>query len=148
MSPSEVQTSPPPLSRRAGARLIDALLLAGLGYLWGRPLGFGMGWLVAHAGLVYLYFVASDASFGTTLGKKALGLEVRNAAGELPSFRDSSRRELFVLLGAIPFVGPLLALGFWIQTARIMKAHPQGEGLHDAWAGGTRVRIGEPLRVP
>ncbi|MCB9742305.1 MAG: RDD family protein [Alphaproteobacteria bacterium] len=132
--------SAPGLGRRALARGIDALLLAGLGVAWGYPLGFSVPWLVGHAALVYLAFVAGDALWGGTPGKRLLGLTVEGPDGARPSWGQAARREAFMLVGAVPFVGPLLALGFWIATAVTIRGHGEGEGLHDRWAGGTRVR--------
>jgi hypothetical protein len=44
-----------------------------------------------------------------------------------------------MLIGAVPFVGPLLALGVWTWIVRRMQRSPLGQGPHDMLAGGTRV---------
>jgi uncharacterized RDD family membrane protein YckC len=130
------------LGTRGAARLVDALLLAALGVAWGRPFGYGVGWLLMHALLVYGYFVAGDAVFGATFGKRLFGIAVRGADGERPGWGAAARREAFVLLGAVPFVGPLVALGAWIAIARAVR---RGDaGFHDRWAG-TRVVAALPV---
>lgn len=126
----------PSLGRRFAARLVDGLLLAIAGLAWGWPMDYGIAWLIAHAALVYLYFVVGDAVAGGTVGKRALGLRVEDATGGKPSWGQAARREAFVLAGAVPFVGPLLALGLWIAIAVTIRS---GEGLHDRFADGTRV---------
>ncbi|MCB9687498.1 MAG: RDD family protein [Alphaproteobacteria bacterium] len=129
----------PGLGVRAAARLVDAVLLTGVGFGLGSLLGFGFDWLALQLVLVLAWFVASDALLGRTPGKALLGLRVEGAGGGLPSWREAFLREVFVVLGAIPFVGPLLALAAWIAIVVTVRRSPDGRGLHDRWAGGTRV---------
>lgn len=139
---SDPPAADPMLGPRAAARLVDVLLLAALGVAWGYPLDYNLVWLVAHASLVFLYFVAGTAT-GRTLGKAALGLRVVGPAGEAPGWSAAARREAFVLVGAVPFVGPIIAMGLWIAIFVTARRSPLGQGLHDGWAGGTRVvRVG------
>src|SRR5215472_3085774 len=84
---------------RLAARAIDALILAVIGVGLGKLVGFGFDWLIVAAAIVIAYFVASDVFAGATIGKALLSLRVTAFA-----------RESFILLGAIPFAGPLLAL--------------------------------------
>jgi uncharacterized RDD family membrane protein YckC len=121
-----------PLLRRGLARLVDGLLLAVAGVAWGYPLSYDLVWLVAHALLVYAYFVVGDIAFGRTLGKAALGLRL----DERPTLVQAAKRELFVLAGALPFVGPPIAMGLWGWFAYGIRN--TGEGAHDRLAG-TRV---------
>jgi len=129
----------PSLLSRGGARAVDAFLLAVLGVAWGYPLDYSLVWLVAHALLVYGSFVAGDALVGGTPGKAALGLRVVGADGEAPSWAAAAKREAFVLLGAVPFVGPLIALGVWAWIARDVSTRDDRRGVHDRFAGGTEV---------
>jgi uncharacterized RDD family membrane protein YckC len=130
---------PPSISRRITARLIDYLVVAAASGGLGAALGFGFIWLLFTALLVLAYFVVGDAWSGTTIGKAALGLRVEGASGRRPSFVAALTRESFVLLGAVPFVGPFLALVAWVALFVTIRSSPQGQGWHDRWAGGTRV---------
>ncbi len=130
--------TPPTLLRRGLARLLDALVLAAAGYGWGLLVDFHPAWLVVHALLVHLYFVAGD-TLGTSLGKRLVGLRVTTPTGAAPTWKQSFVREAFVLAGAVPFVGPLIALGLWIAIALTARKSPTGQALHDRWAGGTQV---------
>lgn len=127
------------LPRRLAARVIDGVLLAALGVAYGSPLGFSPLWLVAHAVVVYGYFVGSDVAGGATLGKRLLGLRVTGGAGRPVTAGAAARREAFVLLGAVPFAGPLLALVSWVAIGVTANRAADARGLHDTFAGGTRV---------
>lgn len=130
---------PPAMLTRIAARAIDYAVLGTAGGALGTVTGFGFGWLAATALLVLAYFVLSDARAGTTLGKAAMGLCVADAHGGPPTVRAALAREWFVVLGALPFVGPLLALVAWITLFVAIRASADGRGLHDRLAGGTRV---------
>jgi uncharacterized RDD family membrane protein YckC len=133
-------TAPAPgLGVRLGARLIDALVLVVVGVPIGMALDFDLVWLSAQALLVFVYFVALDTAWGTTVGKRLLGLRVTGADGARPSAGEAAIREAFTLLGAVPYAGPVLALGAWIAIGVTARSSPSGEGLHDRLAGGTRV---------
>jgi hypothetical protein len=127
------------LGIRLVARVIDFVLLGLAGAALGHAMGFGFGWLALTAAATYVYFVAADVLFGCTLGKAALRLRVRGEPGGLPSWKAGCRREAFVVLGAVPFVGPVLALAAWITIAITVRRSPVGEGWHDRLAGGTRI---------
>jgi len=109
--------------------------------MWGLGLviGFGFDWLVVGAAIVLAYFVMFDALAGTTPGKFALGLRVTGPDGGHPSLVQALIRESFTVVGAIPFVGPLLALGAWVWIAATIRSSPLRQGKHDLLAGGTRV---------
>lgn len=124
---------------RIGARLIDALLLAGLGGAAGGIIGFGPGWLALQTVIVFAYFVLLDTMVGTTVGKRILGLAVTGADNPNPTMRQAAIREAFTLVGAIPFAGPPLAAIAWIAIVASMNASPTGQGIHDRLAGGTQV---------
>jgi hypothetical protein len=48
-------------------------------------------------------------------------------------------REAFTVLGSVPFVGGLLALGSWVWIGRSIRSNGLRQGKHDLLAGGTRV---------
>lgn len=124
---------------RVLARGLDVGVIAAVNVGLAQVMGYGFDWLVLGAILVLFYFVAFDVLAGTTPGKAALGLRVLGPGGGRPSVAQALRREAFTVLGALPFVGPPLALGAWIWIARSVRADPQGQGKHDTFAGGTLV---------
>lgn len=136
---SAPSSAPPTIPIRLGARLIDVVVVTALAAALGQVIGFGFAWLVFGAALILGYFVAGDTLFGATLGKRALGLRVVSADGGPLTAVQALRRELFVVLGAVPFVGPFLALGMWIWMFVAVRSSPLGQGPHDLFAGGTRV---------
>jgi len=129
----------PSIPLRIAARVIDYVVLAAAGAGLGAAIGFGFKWLFVTAAFVFAYFVVGDTAAGTTIGKRALGLRVQAPSGNPPSLGAALARESFVLLGAIPFVGPILALAAWLTLFLTIRASPLGQGWHDRWAGGTRV---------
>jgi uncharacterized RDD family membrane protein YckC len=131
----------PGLGARLGARLIDALVLVAIGAPMGVALEFSVAWLVGQALLVFVYFVALDVAWGTTIGKRVLGLRVSGAHGGHPGVGEAAVREAFTLLGAVPYAGPVLALGAWIAIGVTARSSEHGQGVHDRLAGGTRVQL-------
>lgn len=130
----------PSLQTRLGARIVDALLLTVIGVAWGRTLDYDLVWLVVHAFGSYGYFVVADSRFGRTAGKAVFGLRVVGPGlSGPPDLAQAARREAFVLVGAVPFFGPLAAMVLWVVIARGAMRSPVGEAVHDRWAGGTRV---------
>lgn len=127
------------LGIRFAARLIDFAIAGALAGALGALMGFGYDWLVVGALLVLAYFAVTTALLGGTIGKRLLGLRVVDGDGRSPSLGRSLAREAFVALGAIPFVGPLLAIVAWIAIAVTVRQSPTGEGVHDRLGGGTRV---------
>ena len=127
------------LGARFGARLIDGLLLAVVGGSVGVAMEFATTWLVLQAALVFAYFVLLDVAWGTTIGKRLLGLQVTGPQGGRPSVGQAAGREAFTLLGAVPYAGPLLALVAWIAIAVTINGSPRGQGVHDRLGGGTAV---------
>ena len=125
---------------RLFARAIDTVVLVaidvGLGLV---VMGFGFDWLLTGAAIVLAYFVLFDVLAGTTPGKFVLGLRVTGPDGEHPSLKQALIREAFTVVGAIPFVGPVLALAAWVWIAVTVRSSALRQGKHDVLAGGTRV---------
>jgi uncharacterized RDD family membrane protein YckC len=137
--PDAVLPGVPHLSTRVVARAVDvAVVTAGL-LLAGRWMGFGYDWFVLGLLLTLGYFAGLSAAFGRTLGKRIMGLRLVGPTGENPTLRQASVREAFMLVGAVPFVGPLLSVACWTWLALSIRSHPLGQGRHDLLAGGTRV---------
>lgn len=120
------------LGKRIGARAIDMILLTAIEVGVGQFTGFGFDWLIGGSLFVILYFVACDVLFGTTVGKRVLGLRVHAVDGAKLTWSAAFKRELFILVGSVPLVGPLIAIGLWVWFGiRIKKT---GNGPHDDWA--------------
>lgn len=124
---------------RLAARVIDVILVTAVAVGVGLVIGFGFDWLLIDSALILGYFVVLDVVAGATLGKRLLGLRVMGAGGGRPTWREAVIREAFVLLGSIPFIGPILALGSWIWISVTIHRSPTHQGKHDGLAGGTRV---------
>lgn len=120
---------------RIVARVIDAIILAVAGGALGMLMNFNVVWLTIQAVAVFAYFVALDVTWGTTPGKRLLGLRVTGPAGARPTAGQAAAREAFTLLGAIPFIGPVLALAAWIAIVVTVAQSPQRQGAHDNLAG-------------
>jgi uncharacterized RDD family membrane protein YckC len=140
---SDTSRSSSPISAsipvRIAARVIDVVVLVAAGAAFGRAIGFGYDWLIMTASAVLVYFAAADTLAGATIGKATLGLRVIGPDGRRPSPRQAVVRESFMLLGAIPFVGPILALAVWAWIIASVRTSPLRQGKHDIMAGGTRV---------
>lgn len=152
---------PPPvkagLGRRLLARIIDGFVLfipllvvtapiAG-GYRIGSE-NVGQRRFVAGVvgvALSYGYYVILEARRGGTLGKRAMGIEVRSPGG-LPTYEQAAKRNAFMLLSAVPAaIGGLLSLGAAIAIAVTIGNDPNGQGLHDRWAGVFVERRGQSV---
>lgn len=132
----------PSLTRRAFARAIDVATCVGLVVGLGIWIGFGFDWLAIGAVVIWLYFAGSLALAGRTPGKRVVGIAVVGPSGDKPTLSAALRRELFTVFGAIPFVGPFLAITAWIAIVLAVRKSPEGRGPHDRLAGGTRVVAG------
>ena len=128
------------LGPRAAARFVDTVLLAGAGLALGAVIGFGYGWFALQLLLVVAYLVGLTAARGATVGKSLLGLRVVAGNGyRRPTPVEAAKREAFALVGAVPLVGPVLALVGW--TAVAWSIH-KGDAIHDRVAGTDVVRTG------
>ncbi|MEZ4235814.1 MAG: RDD family protein [Myxococcota bacterium] len=131
--------TPADLPIRLLARFLDAIVVAVLQALLGQLMGFGFDWLIVGALLAHAYFFVCDARFGGSPAKLLLGMRVIGPDGGNPTLEQAARREAFVLLGAIPFVGPVLAFAAWAWIGWDIAGHTIRTGPHDEFAGGTRV---------
>jgi uncharacterized RDD family membrane protein YckC len=120
------------------ARAVDGVLLAAVGMAVGAGIGFGWTWFVFQLVLVAAYFIGLDVAHGATLGKRLLGLRVVAGNGDRkPTVAEAAKREAIVVLGAVPFVGPVLArVGFSAVAVTIHR----GDAVHDRFAGTDVVR--------
>ena len=124
------------------SRLIDGVLLSVVlfvivvpihlvalsGGSFGSGAGFGGGFTgsgfvagIAGAAVGVGYFAMMESSRGQTVGKMA------------------TKRNLWIALFTIPFIGGLAELGAAIYIAVTISQSPTRTGWHDNFAGGTRV---------
>lgn len=141
-SPSPPGGEPGGIGPRVIARIIDIGLLLIVAVLLGIVLDFGLVWLVLYTLLSYGYYVVMDTTQGATLGKKAMGLSIRGAAGGRPTPQEAAVRELVTVVGAVPFIGGLLSLAGWVAILVTTSQSPTRQGVHDRMAGGTQVVTG------
>src|SRR5690606_5211757 len=87
------------------------------------------------------YYGWFDSNKGQTLGKMAMKLRVVGPNGGNPTFEESIRRNAWLALSIIPFLGGLIQLGVVIWIAVTINSAPDGRGPHDGWAGGTQVVV-------
>jgi uncharacterized RDD family membrane protein YckC len=132
---------------RFGARFIDGLvllipvLILTLPIAGGFQIGSGnRGGKAFLAGLLgtllsYAYFVVMESNQGSTVGKRALGIEVHSAEGK-PTLEQAARRNAWMLLAVIPGgLGGLLEFGIAIAIGISIGSSPTGQGFHDRFAG-------------
>lgn len=149
------------LLNRFLAKLIDGILLgivnfiivttlifgvmfsAGLGSRGMMPFGgFSLTGLIASvvtAAIWVGYFVFMESSRGQTVGKMLLKLEVRGPDGGRPSMEAAFKRNAWMLLSIIPFIGGLAQLVVAIIIAVTINNSATNTGWHDDFAGGTSV---------
>jgi uncharacterized RDD family membrane protein YckC len=118
------------VGRRIGAALIDFLPLIVLFVVVGLAMGEGEssdgnasitlegGSAVLYFLLTLAYYIATEAAWGATLGKRALGLVVARAdGGGRPGFGQIAGRNLLRVVDAAPFLY-LIGLIVMLATKR------------------------------
>jgi uncharacterized RDD family membrane protein YckC len=127
--------------RRVGASLVDGLLFLPVGLIFGVALtGTGPELIAQLAWLVYA--ISFDAQ-GATLGKRALGIKVIDAAGYPPGFGRSATRHvldvayaLLIVVGLNQAGGLLVVLGLiGLVDVLWMLWDEDRQTLHDKLAG-------------
>jgi uncharacterized RDD family membrane protein YckC len=145
------------------ARLLDGILLAvvqgvlvaGLiiGAIFGTGAGLGRGFgsglvggaafslatlvgSIIGAAISIGYFAFLESSRGQTIGKMLLRIRVEGPAGGNPTLEQAIRRNAWLALSIVPWIGGLAQFGVAIYIAVTIS---QGRAWHDAFAGGTRV---------
>jgi uncharacterized RDD family membrane protein YckC len=145
---TEVASQPDTVPRasaglRAAAYLIDVIPAVLIGLIAILPL---IGHIIAGL-LLGFYWLYRDAS-GYSLGKRALGLHVVQANGELATRQALIRRNLpfaiAAFVTAIPFLGIVLGpiTGFVAVAATALLLLSEGYSLGDKWAGTTVIKRG------
>lgn len=145
-------TQPGELLPRLGARILDSLIV-GIPMailtsivVFGSDSGF-MAFVMAvlSGAAAFAYWTHFESTKGATIGKKLLGLSVVGPNGGLPTREEAAKRNAFVALqifSGIPFLGWLVSLASfaaWIGIAVTIEKDNGKQGIHDKFAGGTRV---------
>lgn len=134
------------LGRRVGARLLDVLIVAIPLSLVLSLVGWGLGGTRGQiTGLLvsllwFSYFVWFESSRGATVGKNILGIQVVGPQGGPPTTEQAMKRNAWMLLGLIPFIGGLLWLAAVIGIMITIASGSDMQGLHDQWADTAVLR--------
>ncbi len=124
--------------------IFGVLVSAGMGRGGGfMPFGgFSIGGLIASVvtAVIYVgYFAFMESSKGQTVGKMLLKLEVRGPDGNKPSMEVAIKRNIWMALSIVPFIGGLAQLVVAIVIAVTINNSATNTGWHDQFAGGTSV---------
>ncbi len=136
------------VGRRIGAALIDIVLIFVLFILLGLALGEGEasdgnasvtledGEFVLFLTLMLLYYFATEAAWGRTLGKRLLGLKVLRVDGSPAGAGAVAGRTVLRLIDMLP--------AFYLLGFIVLLATPRKQRIGDLAAGTTvaRVRVG------
>lgn len=142
--PQWAHTQPGGLGRRFFARLIDGILVHIVVFFLSIFLFVRDYWFLEtglfSGVLMFGYFVLFEVTYGSTPGKKLLGLAVHGPGGSAkPDAKQSAIRNAFTLLPVVPVLGSLLVVAAIIVIAVTISASPTKQGKHDELAGGTQV---------
>lgn len=142
--PSARAQHPAGLGVRFFARLIDGILVNIVAFLLSLSLFDEDSWFLATSlfsgVLMFAYFVIFEITYGSSLGKKLLGLAVHGPGGmPKPDAKQSAIRNAFLLLTLVPYLGGLLTLVAYLVIAVTISSSPTRQGKHDELAGGTQV---------
>ncbi len=129
------------LGPRFVARLIDSVLIgvASVYAIFMAGLAVGFTANVVSVAIVIGYFTLMESYTGRTIGKMVLKMETVGPDGRNPSLEMAFRRNIWYLLGILPYVGGLAEVAAMISIAVTISRSPVHVGWHDIFAGGTRV---------
>lgn len=129
------------LGPRFFARLIDSLLIGVVSVYVISMAGFGIGFTAntLSVAIVIGYFTVAESYTGRTIGKMALRLQTVGPDGTNPSLEMAFRRNIWYLLGILPYVGGIAEVAAVVAVAVTISRSPINVGWHDRFAFGTRV---------
>jgi uncharacterized RDD family membrane protein YckC len=137
------------LGRRIAARILDLVIVAlpaslVIGIFGGALLGTGTAGPEPVSSIVipllwFGYFVFLESRRGATVGKQLAGIRVVGTDGGLPSTEVAAKRNLWMLLGLVPWAGPYLSLIATVAIVITIKTGSDAHGWHDEWAGSAVV---------
>jgi uncharacterized RDD family membrane protein YckC len=130
-----------PLGPRVVARVIDSFLIGVFSIFAIGIAGFELGFTanVLSVAIVMAYFTLMESYSGRTIGKTTLGLRSVGPDGGVPTLDMAFRRNVWYLLGLLPFLGGLAEIAAVIAIAVTISRSPKNIGWHDIFAGGTLV---------
>lgn len=140
---SEPEKRPAGLGVRFVARVVDSLIVgvALFAILASMGKSDNLAVTIAATALAgFAYFVACEALFGATPGKMLLGIRVHGPSSDTPTVMQAAVRNLFMIVGVVPYVGGVVDLVLRIVIAVTVHNDASRQGIHDRWAGGTLVR--------
>ncbi|KQR99777.1 hypothetical protein ASG12_03090 [Williamsia sp. Leaf354] len=140
---------------RLGARIIDGLIVGIPVAIVEGIIGVAANYAVYYVVSVILsfaailYFTYFESRKGATLGKQLLKLRTVGPDGNIPAQDIAFKRNIWLLLSVLssllafifflPFLVGLATLGVLIAIGVTISNDPNKQGLHDKFAGGTRV---------
>ncbi len=123
------------------ARLIDSILVGLVSaYVIGFA-GFAFGFVASTLSVAISigYFALMESYGGRTIGKMLLKLKTVGPDGGNPSIEMAFRRNIWYLLGILPYIGGMAEIAAVILVAVTISRSPMNTGWHDNFAPGTRV---------
>ena len=129
------------LGPRFAARLIDSFLIGVVSIYTISIAGFAIGFTanMLSVAIVIGYFAVMESYTGRTIGKMALRLKTVGPDGGNPSLETAFRRNIWYLLGILPYIGGIAEIAAVIYVAVTISQSPMNIGCHDLFAGGNRV---------
>lgn len=129
------------LGPRFVARLVDSVLVGVTSVYVIGVAGLAVGFTanVLSVAIVIAYFTLMESYTGRTIGKMLLRLRTVGPEGRNPSPEAAFRRNVWYLLGFVPYVGGIAEIAAMIYVAVTINQSPMNTGWHDRFAGGTRV---------
>lgn len=152
--------APADLGTRILARIIDAILVGVVNAVLVTTLLFGVifsaggtgmpgfggvsGWGLLSSLITTAinigYFAFMESSRGQTVGKMLLKIQTQGPDGQNPTMEEAIKRNAWLALSIVPFIGGLLSLAAVIYImVTINNNTATRQGWHDEFAGGTRV---------
>ncbi len=116
-----------------GIILAAAIVLSGSFFLFA---GYGLFFLTFGL-LSLLYFIILDVAWGATIGKRLMGLQVRNVNGGRTSIDKSFIRNISKIFWLFLFLDWLVAV--------VTAGSDRRQKLTDRWAGTTVVQTKQPF---
>lgn len=106
--------------------------------MFGTGIGSFMSSLI-FAVVTIAYFALMESSRGQTVGKMAMGVRTQGPTGGNPTMEEGVKRNAWIALSIIPWIGGLAQLAAAIYIAVTISNSASNTGWHDEFAGGTAV---------
>jgi uncharacterized RDD family membrane protein YckC len=122
--------------------LVIATMFTGVGSAFNMFGGFSVGRIVfaiITAAITIGYFAIMESNSGQTVGKMLIGLKTVGPDGNKPTMEQALKRNAWLALPIIPWLGSLAQLAAAIYIAVTINNSATRTGWHDEFAGGTKV---------